>query len=103
MMPCFGTWISAFRHLEPVLGRKCHVESEFEVHFVFELQHLTFRKNEIYKQIMMFGDISVSLMRSWTKLGGFFSYKHPGSSHTAQGPQKQPEILKDLLAIYPTQ
>ena len=44
-----------------------------------------------------FGNNSVSPRRIWTKLGGNSSYKHPGASHTAQGPRKQPEILKNLL------
>ena len=35
--------------------------------------------------------------RIWTKLGGKSSYKPPGASYTAQGPQKQPEILDTLL------
>ena len=29
--PRFRTWISDSRPLEPVLGRKFHVESEFEI------------------------------------------------------------------------
>ena len=32
-------------------------------------------------------------------LGGFFSYKPPGASSTAQGPQEQPEIIKKRLYI----
>ena len=37
--------------------------------------------------------------RIWTKLCGNSSYKPPGASYTAQGPQKQPEIIKRLLFI----
>ena len=35
----------------------------------------------------------------WMKLGGHASYKPPGAYYTAQGPQKQPEILKNLLFV----
>ena len=42
-----------------------------------------------------FGDTSVSLRRIWMKLGENSSYKPPGASYTAQGPQKQPEIFKN--------
>ena len=39
--------------------------------------------------------------RIWMKLGGNSSYKPPGAYHTAQGPQKQPEIIKNpLLIVY---
>ena len=36
------------------------------------------------------------LRRIWTKLGEVLEKKLPGDSYTAQGPQKQPEILKHL-------
>ena len=45
----------------------------------------------------MFWDNSVSLRRIGTKRGGNSSYKPPGVSYTAQGPQKQKEIGKHLL------
>ena len=48
----------------------------------------------------LFGDNLVSLRRIWTKLGGFFSYKPPGASYTPQGPQKQPEIVKNKLFMF---
>ena len=41
-----------------------------------------------------FGDNSVSLRQIWTKLVRNSSYKPPGASKTAQGPHKQPGILK---------
>ena len=46
------------------------------------------------------GDNSVSLRRIWTKLEGNSSYKSPGASYTAQGAQKQPEILKHQLCSF---
>ena len=42
----------------------------------------------------MLGDNSVLLRRIWTKLEGDSSYKPPGASYTAQGRQKQPDIMK---------
>ena len=50
----------------------------------------------------MFGENSGSLRRIWTKLGDFFSYKPPGASFTAQGPQKQPEVIKNLFLYFKT-
>ena len=49
------------------------------------------------KSLYTVGDNSVSLRRIWTKLGGKSSYNPPGASYTAQGPQTQPEIVKNLL------
>ena len=43
------------------------------------------------------GDDSVSLRRIWTKLGENYSYKPPGACYTPQGPQKQPEFIKNQL------
>ena len=40
------------------------------------------------------------LPRIWTKLRGNYSYKPPGVSYTAQGPHKQPEILKKQFFIF---
>ena len=57
----------------------------FKVNFVMEKHN---------KQICIPSEGTVSLRRIWTKLGGNYSYKPPGVSHTAQRPQKQPEILK---------
>ena len=37
--------------------------------------------------------------RIWTKLGGNSSYKPPGASCIAQGPQKQPDIFKNQLCM----
>ena len=34
-------------------------------------------------------------------LGGNYSYKPPGASYTVQGPQKQPEIQRNLFHITP--
>ena len=52
---------------------------------------------------MILGDNSVSLRRIWTKLWGNSSYKPPPeASYTAQGPQKQPEIIKSMLHISST-
>ena len=38
-----------------------------------------------------------SLRRIWTKLGENSAYKPPGTSYTAQGPEKQQEIIKSVL------
>ena len=37
--------------------------------------------------------------RIWTTLGGNYSYKSPGASYTAPGPQKQPQILKTQFIV----
>ena len=42
-------------------------------------------------------DLKGSLI--WTRLGGNSSYKPPGAYYIAQGPQKQPDILKSQLFI----
>ena len=54
------------------------------------------------KKITQFpkGDSSLSLRRIWMKLGETSSYKPPGAFYTAQGPQKPPEIPKDLLSMF---
>ena len=36
----------------------------------------------------------------WMKLGEKISYKPPGASYTAQGPQKQSEIIKNQLFMF---
>ena len=46
---------------------------------------------------MLFVDNLVSLRRIWTKLGERITYKPSGASYTAQGRQKQPEIVKNIL------
>ena len=38
--------------------------------------------------------------RIWTKLEGNSSYKLPGASYTAQGPQKQSETFKHILFMF---
>ena len=44
--------------------------------------------------IFLYGE---TFPRIWTKLGGNSSYKPPGASYTAHGPQKQSEIFKNVL------
>ena len=44
----------------------------------------------------------VSVIRISTKLLRYSSYKPPGASYTAQGPQKQPDIFKNQLFISST-
>ena len=44
----------------------------------------------------------MSHRRIWTTLGENPSYKPPGASYIAQGPQKQQEILKALLSVFST-
>ena len=70
-------------------GRKYHVESSVE----------NFGNTKITTNTA-WGDNSVSLRRIWTKHRANSSYKPPGASYTAQGLQKQPEIIKTLLLIF---
>ena len=57
-------------------------------------------KQWFQKSKTFFGDNSVSLGRIWAKLTGNSSYKPPGASYTAQGPQKQPEIMQRCVFVY---
>ena len=59
-------------------------------------------ENKEYKLTALFlkGDNSVSLRRIWSKLAGYSSYKPPGASYTAQGPQKQPETLNTYFILF---
>ena len=63
-----------------------------------ELQRRKNGKNEIEKKPCLENN-SMSLRRMWARLKGKSSYKPPGASYTAQGPQKQPEILKPTFLI----
>ena len=45
--------------------------------------------------LQIYDNLSVSLRRIWTKLGGNSSYEPAGASYTVQASQKQPEIRKN--------
>ena len=55
---------------------------------------------KLYNSLRTHFKNSVSIRRIWTKLGGNSSYKPPRAYYTAQGTQKQPEILKIQLCIF---
>ena len=89
--------------MEPVLGKKFHVDFDSAIKmFKFLRTEGKIEENENCKtkQKTIVGDNSVSLRRIWTKLEGNPSYKPPEASYTAQGSQKQPEILKTLLYMF---
>ena len=46
--------------------------------------------------LSVWGEVPLDLDESWWNS----SYKPPDASYTAQGPQKQPEILKHRLFIF---
>ena len=56
-----------------------------------------YKHNEHHYLFNLIAFNSVAPNRIWKKLKGNSSYKPPGASCTAQGPQKQPGFLKHLL------
>ena len=85
-----GTWISVSRPLEPALGRKFHVESEFDVHFlclsssvknVGDTKSITTIKNTIHERCLgpfltIFGDMKAITPLYF--LTGFLALYHAG-------------------------
>ena len=54
----------------------------------------------LFNSLIRSGGYSPPRARIWMKLGRNSFYKSPGASYTAQGPEKQPEILKNLVLFY---